>query len=206
MIHCFFRLAVVTTLLLAVACRPADRPSGVDYGAMPAFTETGINVVVESPAGTNREVQFRPASGDFTVDRAEGEDRFIRFLPFPGNYGFIPATGTGKKQVEAGDPLAVLLLSESVPTGTVMEALPIAALRLEDQGEVTTKIIAVPLDSNLRIIDVTHFRDFFMQYDGAKRMVEEWFLYYKGLGSVQLLGWEDEHYAMEEIRRRLRSD
>ena len=131
----------------------------------------------------------------------KGRERVIRFLPYPGNYGFIPSTLMDAAQGGDGDALDVLVIGESRPTGTVLEAVPVGALRLRDRGEIDTKIIAVPADAGGRVVDVTNFRDLLLQQDAARRIIEEWFLNYKGLGAVELVGWEDEHYAMEAIKR-----
>jgi len=32
-------------------------------------------------------------------------------------------------------------------------------------------------------------------------IVQEWFLNYKGVGKMKLLGWKDEQYALSEIRK-----
>jgi inorganic pyrophosphatase len=100
-----------------------------------------------------------------------------------------------------GDPLDVLLISESLPTGSLVEAIPIGTLRLSDRGEIDTKIIAVPLDSSLRVFPASNFQELLLDYDPAKRIIEEWFLYYKGYGITELIGWEDEAYAWREIQK-----
>ena len=179
----------------------AEEPPPIDYQNLPALTASGFNAVVEIPAGTNQKVEYRTGKGAFEVDQVDGRDRVIRFLPYPGNYGFIPSTHLDAERGGDGDPLDVLVIGESRPTGAVLEAIPIGVLRLRDRGEIDDKIIAVPADSSARTLDVTNFRDFLIRQDPAKRIIEEWFLNYKGLGAVELVGWEDEHFAMEEIRR-----
>ena len=184
--------------LLALSCS-GDRP---DIDQMPAFGEQGIHVVVEIPAGTNLKIEYDPATGSFLPDREGESERSITFLPYPGNYGFIPSTLVDASDGGDGDPLDVLLLSSALPTGSVVEAMPVAALLLLDDGERDTKIIAVPLDSTRRVIDVDDFRSLLMEYDAARRIIEEWFLNYKGLGATELVGWKDEQFAAEEVRRR----
>lgn len=195
----FIRLLLFASVLSA--CQPATVEQEVDYESLPALTDQGINIVVEIPAGTNHKIEYQAQSRSFVTDQVQGSDRLIRFLPYPGNYGFIPSTFMDPERGGNGDALDVLLLSESHPTGTVIEAIPLGALRLKEEGEIDTKIIAVPADPGQRIIDTGNFRDFLIQYDPAKRIIEEWFLNYKGLGAMELLGWEDETYAMDEIRR-----
>lgn len=191
----------VAMLILLIACTPADRSRSYDYDSIPALTENGFQMVVEIPAGTNKKLEYDHSSKKFAAELINGQERTIHFLPYPGNYGFIPSTLMDAARGGDGDPLDVLLLSESLPTGTVVEAVPVGALRLSDRGEIDTKIIAVPMDADLRVLPVSDFQELLLENDPARRIIEEWFLYYKGYGLVELIGWEDEDYAWNEIRR-----
>lgn len=189
-------------LLSTGACRKADsaaRPP--DYLHLPALTEKGIQVVVEIPAGTNHQIEYDEAKKDFTLDQRGGHGRIIDFLPYPGNYGFIPSTFLDPARGGDGGALDVLLISEAVPTGTVLEARPIAALLLMDEGRLDTKIIAVPADSSLQVMKAQNFQEFSITYDGAKHIIENWFLYCDGLGATAFKGWRDEQFALEEVRK-----
>ncbi|MEM1357042.1 MAG: inorganic diphosphatase, partial [Bacteroidota bacterium] len=120
---------------------------------------------------------------------------------YPGNYGFVPSTLMDRERGGDGDPLDVLVLCESVPTGTKIATQPIAALLLRDRGEIDTKIIAVPVDSTLRVFDVENFLEFSLEQNAALRIVENWFLHYKGAKAMELQRWEDEAYAWREVRK-----
>lgn len=160
-----------------------------------------LNVIVEIPAGTNHKIEYRPGTG-FGLDTLPGGiGRVINFLPYPGNYGFVPNTIMDKERGGDGDPLDVLVLSESVPTGTQLAVTPIGALLLRDRGEIDTKIIAVPADSTLRVFNVETFLDFALEHDAARSIVETWFLNYKGPRATELIRWEDESYAWREVRK-----
>lgn len=197
-----FRILLLFLLAatLGVACQSSSSEPAVDYGSLVAINDQGINVVVEIPAGTNHKIEYRKAEDEFVTEQQNGLDRIIRFLPYPGNYGFIPGTFMDPERGGDGDALDVLVLSEALPTGSVISALPVGALRLKDGGEIDTKIIAVPVDPARRIIDVTNFRDFLVLYDPAKRIIEEWFLSYNPTAEAELLGWEDEVFAMDAVR------
>ncbi len=184
-------------LLLATGCnRPFSDPS-----SLPARTEEGVRMVVEIPAGTNRKIEFNKQRRSFESDTLDGRPRVIDFLPYPGNYGFIPSTYMDPERGGDGDALDILLLSESVPTGTVLFTRPIGALLFRDGGELDTKIVAVPADSTQRIIRADNFVDFMIEYDAAKRLLEDWFLAYKGYGAMELIGWRDEVFALQEIEK-----
>jgi len=184
------------------ACRSETHSPAEAVEQLSTQTEKGgIHAVIEIPAGTNHKIEYNKTTENFDVDTLEGKKRVIDFLPYPGNYGFIPSTYMDVERGGDGDALDVLVISESVPTGTVMNVLPIATLLLKDNGELDTKIIAVPVDSTQRVITATTFEDWLIDYDPAKYIVEQWFLSYKGLGQVELLGWQNEHKALEEIEK-----
>lgn len=167
----------------------------------PSTEGDAINVIVEIPAGTNRKIEYRQGEG-FKLDTMNGgKERIINFLPYPGNYGFVPSTSMDKERGGDGDPLDVLVLCEQLPTGSRIQVRPIGALLIRDDGEIDTKIIAVPSDSSLRVFDVDSYLDFALEYDAARSIIETWFLNYKGAGRTKLLRWEDEAYARREVEK-----
>ncbi|OAV44984.1 inorganic diphosphatase [Lewinella sp. 4G2] len=196
--------AAIGVLLLLCSCQPKEKSTfdtPPDPYSLPAMDGDFLNVIVEIPAGTNHKIEFRNDSG-FTNDTVAGGDpRVINFLPYPGNYGFVPSTLMDKERGGDGDPLDVLVLSESVPTGALIAVQPIGALLLRDRGEIDTKIIAVPRDSSLRVFTVDNYLDFALKQDAARQIIETWFLNYKGPNKTELLRWEDETYAWREVRK-----
>lgn len=197
-------LSVLALFLCFSACQESDS-GGLEQPDNPysiASQEDGaLNVIVEIPAGTNHKIEFKPETGFNNDTLPGGLTRIINFLPYPGNYGFVPNTMMDKERGGDGDPLDVLVLSESVPTGTKLAVLPIAALLLRDRGEIDTKIIAVPADSSLRVFNVDNFLTFALEQDAARNIIETWFLNYKGPRQIELLRWEDEAYAWREVRK-----
>ena len=169
--------------------------------SLPAIEEGAINVIVEIPAGTNTKIEYDIASGTFKPDQVDGEDRVVAFLPYPGNYGFIPSTLMEEERGGDGDALDVLVVGPSQSTGSVVKAKAVGALLLKDKGELDTKIIAVPADPKERTLAAENFLELMLDHDPAKRIIEEWFLNYKGKGQMQLIRWEDENYAMQEINK-----
>ncbi|MEL6924914.1 MAG: inorganic diphosphatase [Bacteroidota bacterium] len=179
----------------------ACRESGKELSTLPAVTEGGINAVIEIPAGTNHKIEYDYSTRRFAVDQEAGKDRVINFLPYPANYGFIPSTLMDEARGGDGDALDVIVIAESLKTGTNIKVQPIAALLLEDAGELDTKIIAVPVDSVKNTIQVKTFSDFTVRYNAAQQILQQWFLNYKGPGQMQLIGWRNERYAMAEIEK-----
>ena len=171
----------------------------VNIHELTAFDGEYINVVVEIPAGTNHKMEYNYATGVFENDQKDGKDRIVSFLPYPGNYGFIPSTLMDKTKGGDGDALDVLVLGESLPTGSVQKVKAIGALLLKDDGKIDTKIIAIPVKNPVLAVD--DFLDFAIRYDAARRIIEDWFMNYKGQGVMELIRWEDEQYAKQEIER-----
>lgn len=183
--------------LFFVSCKEEK----VKYEQIPALTENGINAVIEIPAGTNHKAEYDYDTGEFVVEIRNGKKRVVDFVPYVGNYGFIPSTYMDPSIGGDGDALDILVISESVPSGTVMEVIPIATLELIDGKEIDTKLIAVPVDTTLRVIDATDFMTFTIKYNAAQQIIQNWFLNYKGPGITEMKGWRDERHAMAQVKK-----
>lgn len=190
-----------TTLSLLAICLlfSCQNQTNKKNYSLPAIEEDAINVIVEIPAGTNTKIEYDISSGTFRQDQVDGKDRVVAFLPYPGNYGFIPSTLMDEERGGDGDALDILVIGSSQPTGSVVQAKAVGALLLKDNGELDTKIIAVPAATEERTLAADNFLELMLDHDPAKRIIEEWFLNYKGKGQMELIRWEDENYAMQEI-------
>ncbi len=200
------KLTLLSTLIILVSFFACSEEGTVqvrkNYKKVPAISENGaLNMVVEIPAGTNHKYEYDYEDKAFEVEEVNGEKRVVDFLPYPGNYGFIPSTLMDKEKGGDGDALDILLIAESLETGSIVEVIPLGALLLEDNDELDTKIIAVPLDTLQSVIDARSYQVFMIEYDAAKRIIEEWFTHYKGDRQVQLIGWKDENYAWREVEK-----
>ena len=173
----------------------------IDFKSLPSTTNIGILAVIEVPAGTNRKIEFNYDRSRFEIDKIDGKERVIDFLPYPGNYGFIPSTLMDEERGGDGDALDILVIGESLKTGDTISVIPIGVLMLQDRGELDTKIISVPANPSKQIIQATDYQSFTIKYQAAKRIVENWFLNYKGLGVTRLVGWKNARYALEEIKK-----
>ena len=170
------------------------------YSEAKAFSDENIlQMVVEIPAGTNKKIEYDKLKNEFLIDKIDGSYRVINFLPYLGNYGFIPSTLMDKERGGDGDALDILLISEQLDTGTIVGVIPIGLLVLEDFGETDTKIIAIPANKSLQIIDATTFVELNIGYPALKRIIKLWFLNYKGAGIIEFIRWDDEVAALNEI-------
>lgn len=172
----------------------------LDYNKLPFKVSDGVfNAVIEISAGTNKKFEYNKTTNSFEIDKTEGQDRIINFLPYLANYGFIPSTCSDLKKGGDGDPLDVLVLSENVPTGTIMEIKPIAMLKLLDNGELDYKIISVPSDINKRILDIKNLEELTIGYPEVKTIIELWFLNYNKEDETIINGWANKRVTLEEI-------
>jgi inorganic pyrophosphatase len=191
-------LRILLLFIVVIFCNSCSEKT--DYYNLPSLSSNkNINAVVEIPAGTNKKFEYNKNTRIFEIDKKNNKDRVIEFLPYLGNYGFIPSTYSDPKKGGDGDALDVLVLSENVAIGTVMEITPIGMLKLMDKGEIDYKIIAVPSDNQKRIIDIGSFNDLTKDFPEVKNMIEIWFLNYNKEDEAIVNGWENEKAALEEI-------
>src|SRR5580692_7697005 len=106
------------------------------YEALPLGDKSPdvINAVIEIPKGSNNKYEFDEKLGVFKLDR-------VFYSPFfyPLDYGFIPQTRS-----EDGDHLDALVMGgDPAVVGALVEARPIAMLRMIDSGEADAKILCV---------------------------------------------------------------
>src|SRR5690606_14975769 len=121
----------------------------------PLKSEDGFfHAVIEIPAGTNAKYEFNSETLMYEIDQRDGENRIIQYLPYFGNYGFIPSTLSAETKGGDGDPLDIFVLSEAIPQGSFLPVIPIGTVQLIDNGELDYKIIAVPADQQLNILKI----------------------------------------------------
>ena len=174
----------------------------MNHLALPSFSPNGhLQGVIEIPAGTNTKFEYNKQLLQFQPDMRDGVVRRVDFMSYPVNYGFIPSTKMEKSRDGDGDPLDVLVLAEHLPTGSVIEVQPIGLLKLRDLGELDHKVLAIPVDPAKRIIRATNWMEFQQNYSAIRHIIETFFLYYDGLGTMTLLGWGDELEALEEVNK-----
>lgn len=169
---------------------------------LPSFARPGVlNAVVEISAGTNMKHAYDPEAGHILPVMTDGKPQRIEFLPYPGNYGFIPSTWMDPAMGGDGHALDVLILSEYVPLGTLMEVVPVAVLKLVEAGEQDDKVIAMPVDPALRLFEVDDLEDLRRRFPRVLELIEEWFTHYDAVQPARALGWEDAAAAMAAVEK-----
>ncbi len=193
----------VVSLLFLVGCKNSEKKE-IDYKTLPAYNhQQNLQAVIEIPAGTNQKIEYQKDKNKFVADSINNQARVIDFLPYPGNYGFIPGTYSNPKNNGDGDALDVLVLSESLASGTVIEIQPIAMMQLLDEGEKDFKIIAVPLDKNLRSVQLDSFESLSLNYPHVRKILHFWFENYDKTDKLKIKGWTDGNAAEKLIQQAL---
>jgi inorganic pyrophosphatase len=147
-----------------------------------------INVVVEIPKGSHNKYEYDEKLDVIKLDRVLHSTVF-----YPADYGFIPQTRGGD-----GDHLdALIIMTDPVFPGCMVEVRPIGVLYMEDQNEKDEKIIAVatgdPRMAHLK--DVSDIDDFF------KKQIHNFFETYKMLENkkVEVHHWHGRDVAYKII-------
>jgi len=120
-----------------------DLPNPVDGG------RRIVSAVIEIPRGSKVKYELDKPTGLLRVDRI-----LYSSMIYPMNYGFLPRTWCDDK-----DPLDVLVLnSEPVAPLSILHVRPIGVMRMEDEGDMDDKIIAVHVDDPA-VADYTDVND-----------------------------------------------
>ena len=177
---------------------------GPNYARLPTFSAGHhlLQAVVEAPAGTTQVRAYDSATNEFRPAQLAGHDQRLRFLPYPGNYGFIPGTRTAPaRRYPRGHPLPVLVLAESQPAGTVLEVLPVALVLLDEAGAMQRVVVAVPARPSQRVLPgVVDAASLARHYPAVQPILSHWFRYYATPTPVRVAGWQDEQAAHQQIR------
>ena len=136
-----------------------------------------INAVIEVSMGSSTKYELDKETGMLRLDR-------VLYSPvhYPADYGFIPRT-----YWEDDDPLDIIVLSNfSILPLTLVKARPIGVLRMIDEEQDDTKIIAVHSTdprfdewNNLRDVpkhtmkEMRHFFEIYKELQGVKVKVVE---------------------------------
>jgi len=164
----------------------------------PVVREGVLCAVIEIPAGSVDKRQYDPATNTFPIDLRNGVPRRITFLPYPANYGFIPGTKMDKDEGGDGDAVDVFVLCGALPSGTVLEVVPIGIIELLDAGERDDKLIALPVDPSLRTVDADDITEL---PQAAQDILVTWLLNYDPEDGAELVGVKGKAAALATVDR-----
>ena len=149
-----------------------------------------VYAVIETPKGSRNKYEYSKTAGVIKLDRV-----LYSPLHYPGDYGFIP-----QSYFDDDDPMDILVMMNAATfPGCVIEARPLAMLKMIDDGEPDYKVLAVPAtDPNFDHIkkpdDIPgHFMD----------EVRHFFMTYKQLEGTEVdnLGWAYKEETHEAIKK-----
>lgn len=154
-----------------------------------------VNVFIEIPKDGNIKYELDKDSGIIMVDRF-----LYTAMNYPFNYGFVPNT-----LADDGDPLDILVLCEqTIMPGTVLPAVVIGMLEMEDEAGIDTKILAVP---TLKIDPLFGSMTMEQIPEAMKNKIKHFFENYKTLEPgkwVKITGWKGRVEALEAVMKSLK--
>ena len=145
-------------------------------------SEDTLRFRIEIPGGTKQKWEFNDETGEMEKDYKDGKERIIQFLPYPGNYGFIPETLAGD-----GDPIDVIDLDESEERGELKEVRIIGALNFEDKKEEDIKFMGV--SPNGTFGHIQSIEQLLLEKPAVLEILKSWFLNYKKPGKMVFYGY-----------------
>lgn len=151
-----------------------------------------INVIIEiSAQGDPIKFEVDKESGAVFVDRFMGTS-----MRYPINYGYVPHTVAGD-----GDPVDVLVVTPfPLAPGVVIRCRPVGVLKMEDDGGVDAKVVAVPVSKLTPLYDKVQTTDDLPEL--LMKQTVHFFEHYKDLEPgkcVKILGWGTVEDAKQEI-------
>ena len=149
---------------------------------------------IEIPAGTKQKWEFNFETGEMEKDYKDGKERIIQFLPYPGNYGFIPETLAGD-----GDPIDVIDLDEAGERGDLKEVRLIGALNFEDKKEEDIKFIGVSPSGTFGHIQ--SIEQLLLEKPSVLEILKSWFLNYKKPGKMVFYGYMDRESSIQLLKK-----
>jgi inorganic pyrophosphatase len=155
-------------------------------------SEDTLRFKIEIPAGTKQKWEFNDETGEVEKDYKDGKERIIQFLPYPGNYGFIPETLAGD-----GDPIDVIDLDESGVRGELKKVRIIGALNFEDKKEEDIKFIGV--SPNGIFGNIQSIEQLLLEKPAVLEILKSWFLNYKKPGKMVFYGYIDRERSIQLI-------
>ena len=167
---------VVSVISMTICSADSEKPT-----ADQCLGDT-LSFRIEIPAGTKQKWEFNDKTGEMEKDYKNGKERIIQFLPYPGNYGFIPETLAGD-----GDPIDVIDLDEAEKRGKLKQVRIIGGLNFEDKKEEDIKFIGVSPCGTFGHIQ--SIEQLLLKKPAVLEILKSWFLNYKKPGKMVFYGY-----------------
>lgn len=162
-----------TTISLALILLFTPKSFSNPIDEVPFNAEKNLyNFFVEIPAGSKEKWELDEGTGLLELEQRKGNNRIINFLPYPGNYGFIPQTLSGD-----GDPVDLIDLDETSQRGNIKQVKILGAMYFEDEGEVDYKFIGASPYGTFR--EFNSIEELLIKRPNSLEILRIWFLSYK---------------------------
>ncbi len=149
-----------------------------------------ITVNIEIQKNSNIKYEYDRKKGKIVVDRILRDN-----FRYPANYGYIEEALDWD-----GDELDVLVYSdESFQSGVELEARIIGAMKMIDDGETDTKLIAVHAD-DYRLANIQKLEDLPKEWLEQVRNFFTTYKNWKKPGITSVSGFEGIEWALEEYK------
>jgi inorganic pyrophosphatase len=154
---------------------------------LPAFgTNDNINVIIETPRGSNIKFVFDSHHNIFLAERKLGLG-----VTYPYDWGFVCGT-----RAEDDDPIDAMVIHDvGTFPGVLIECRPLAILNMSQTQDGTNQ-------TNSRVIAVPHWQETAELQSNVKSQLEQFFLSAVRLTSkhVHVEGWGTAQDAVQHIR------
>jgi inorganic pyrophosphatase len=186
------RLATVKSFLIRLSSTLNSIIMSLDHVTPGSKVPEAFNVIIE--------ISMNGDPIKYEVDKASGcifVDRFMNTaMHYPTNYGYVPKTIAGD-----GDPVDVLVITPvPLPPGVVVPCRALGILKMEDEGGVDGKVLAVPTTKILPLY--SGWNTYLDLNPMSLKAIEHFFEHYKDLDTgkwVKVLGWDGVEAAHQEI-------
>jgi len=149
-----------------------------------------VNVIIEIPKGSKNKYEIDKGTGMIKLDRAMRTSQ-----DYPFDYGFVPRT-----YWEDGDALDVVVFSTyPLSPGILVEARPVALMKMIDGGDSDDKLIVVP-DSDPRWDNVKDLKDI---NPHTLKEIKHFFETYKVIDNkvVEIKGFQNKDKALAAVKK-----
>ena len=152
------------------------------------------NFYIEIPAGSKQKWEVNKTNGKLEIQKTKKGKRIIKFIGYPGNYGFIPQT-----LADDGDPIDVIDLEESSTRGSTIPMNIIGGLYFEDKKKIDIKMIAINPKGNFK--NILNLDDLLYQKPAIAEILKKWFLNYKKPGKMVFIKYINKVEAEGIIKK-----
>jgi inorganic pyrophosphatase len=95
------------------------------------------------------------------------------------------------------DTTEVLIISQRIEPGTIVNYNPIGVLVMENNGKKKNVIVATTPNEPYTSVEIKDLSDLSVHFGSIKRMIEQWYEGLNGIGESRVIRWESKKYLAE---------